>query len=251
MEGTMGRRTLLLLAALVVAALGTTGVFLYVNGIDQRAQASYKVVEVLVAKTPIAVGTTAQQAQDASALELRPFLRRSIAGLPALSDISGIASKAALAPIAAGSPILETQFGDAGDSSVLPIPEGKVAVSVQLADPARVAGFVGPGSEVAVFLTTTATSGADAGQEATRTLLERVKVIAAGATTVVTTTTDGADGSQTEQLPKALLTLALDQVEAQKLVYGSQHGQMYFALLRDDSDVDKAKPGTTAENLFD
>lgn len=251
MEGTMGRRTLLLLAALVVAALGTTGVFLYVNGIDERAQASYNVVEVLVAKTPIAVGTTAQQAQDASALELRPFLQKSIAGLPALSDISGIATKAALAPIAAGTPILETHFGDAGDTSVLPIPEGKVAVSVQLADPARVAGFVGPGSEVAVFLTTTETTGSDAGQETTRTLLDRVKVIAAGATTLVTTTTDGDGGQQTEQLPKAILTLAVDQVEAQKIVYGSQHGQMYFALLREDSDVDKSKAGTTAENLFD
>ena len=58
----MGRRTLLLIAALVVAALGTTGIFLYVNGVDERAEAGYDLVEVLVATTPIAAGTSAQDA---------------------------------------------------------------------------------------------------------------------------------------------------------------------------------------------
>jgi len=240
----MGRRTLLLLAALVVAALGTTGVFLYVNGINQRAEADYDLVEVLVATTPIAAGTTAQAAQDAAALDLRSFLRKSLEGLPALSDISGIADKVALAPIAAGEPILATQFGDSGETTSLPIPEGKLAVSVQLGDPARVAGFVGPSSEVAVFLTTEA-----AGAETTRVLLPRVSVIAAGTTTVVTP--DAAAAASAEVLPKALLTLAVDQRDAQRLVYASQHGQLYFALLDKNSEVSDTEPGTTADNLFD
>ncbi|MGH8938966.1 MAG: hypothetical protein ACRDV2_06410, partial [Actinomycetes bacterium] len=164
----MGRRTLLLLAALVVAALGTTGVFLYVNGIDERAEADYDMVEVLVATASISPGTTAREASEAGALEPRSFLRKSVKGLPALSDITGISDKVAIAPIAVGEPILETQFGDANQTSSLPIPEGKIAVSVQLGDPARVAGFVGPNSQVAVFLTTTDTGGANAGQEVTR-----------------------------------------------------------------------------------
>ena len=41
----------------------------------------------------------------------------------------------------------------AGTSGALPIPSGKVAMSVQLGDPQRVAGFVKPGSEIAVFVT--------------------------------------------------------------------------------------------------
>jgi len=240
----MGRRTLLLLAALVVAALGTTGVFLYVNGINQRAEADFELVEILVATAPIAAGTTAQSAQDAGAFELRQFLRKSLAGLPALSDISGISAKVAVAPITAGEPVLETQFGDSALSSSLPLPEGKLAVSVQLSDPARVAGFVGPGSQVAVFLTTG--EGGTAG-ETTRLLLPEVSVIAAGTTTVVT----GDPAVPTEELPPTLLTLALSQREAQKVVYASTHGQMYFALLNSASEVSASDPGTTAENLFD
>ena len=244
----MGRRTLLLLAALVVAGLGTTGVFLYVNGINARAAASYELVETLVATAPIEAGTTARGAQDAGALELRPFLRKSLAGLPALSDISGIADKVAVAPIAAGEPILDSQFGSSSASSALPIPEGKLAVSVQLDDPNRVAGFVGPGSQVAIFLTT---ADASRSGETTRLLLPDVSVIAAGTTTVVAADATASAAAAPEEIPKALLTLAVDQREAQKVVYASQHGQLYFALLGGNSDVSTSDPGTTAENLFD
>jgi pilus assembly protein CpaB len=247
----MGRRTLLLIAALVVAALGTTGVFLYLNGVDERASADYKLVNILVATAPIAAGTTAQQASDLGAIDTREYLAKSVEGLPALGDISGIATKVALAPIVAGEPILTTQFGDLADTSALPIPDGKLAVSIQLGDPARVAGFVGPGSDVAILLTTADTSGTNAGQESTRVLLPSVQVIAAGATTVVATTVGEGQAAQTEELPKAILTLAVDQSEAQKIVYGSQHGQMYFALRGKDAKVDPGDTGATAKNLFD
>jgi pilus assembly protein CpaB len=246
MEGTMGRRTLLLVAALVIAALGTTGVFLYVDGVDERAQADYELVEVLVATNLIQAGTSAQTAQDTGSLDLRPFLVNSLEGLPALSDISGIADKVALAPIAAGEPILESQFGEANQTGTLPIPEGKMAVSVQLDDPARVAGFVGPKSRVAIFLTTAGAGGA----ETTRLLLSDIEVLAAGQTTNTTSGGDEESG-ETEDLPRALLTLAVDQVEAQKIVYGTQNGRMYFGLLREDSTVDSTDPGISADNLFD
>ena len=244
----MGRRTLLLIAALAVAALGTTMVFLYVNGVNDRALADQEPVQVLVATAPIAAGTTAQDAQSAGALEKRTVSRASVAE-GALSDITPVADEVALAPIFIGEQIIEAKFGQPGNTSSLPIPEGKLAVSVQLADPARVAGFVAPGSEVAVFLTIERVRGS--GNEITRVLLPKVQVIATGASTVVSTTTTAEGETQTEELPRALLTLAVTQAEAQKVVYGSQHGQMYFGLLTEDSEVNKSDNGVTAENLFD
>jgi pilus assembly protein CpaB len=249
-EGTMGRRTFLLIAALAVAAVGTTMVFLYVNGVNDRALADQQPVQILVATAPIAAGTSAAEAQSAGALEKRKLSRASVAP-GALSDITPIADKVALAPIFVGEQIIEAKFGQPGNTSNLPIPEGKLAVSVQLADPARVAGFVSPGSEVAIFLTIEGGSGSGPKSEVTRVLLPKVQVIATGATTVVSTTTTAEGQTQTEELPKALLTLAVSQSEAQKVVYGSQHGQMYFGLLTEDSKVDKSDDGVTAENLFD
>ena len=247
-EGTMGRRTFLLVAALVVAAVGTTMVFLYVNGVNDRALADQQPVQVLVATAPIAAGTTAADAQSAGALEKRTVSRVSVAP-GALSDITPIAEQVALAPIFVGEQIIEAKFGQPGSTSNLPIPEGKLAVSVQLADPARVAGFVSPGSEVAIFLTIEGGRGPN--NEVTRVLLPKVQVIATGATTVVSTTTTAEGETQTEELPKALLTLAVSQSEAQKVVYGSQHGQMYFGLLTADSKIDKSDTGVTNDNLFD
>lgn len=241
----MGRRTLLLIAALVVAALGTTGIFLYVNGVDERAAAGYDLVELLVATAPIAAGTPAQDAEDLGAFELRRFTRDSVEGLPALRTISQIRDLVAVAPIAVGSPILATQFGSPGESAVLPIPGGKLAVSLQLDDPQRVAGFVEPGSNVVVFFTS-ATPGSDGGQLSTRVLLPTVPVIAAGATTLVAT-----EAGNGEQLTKALLTVAVDQKEAQKLVYAQDNGKITFGLINSESDIDRTEPGTTAGNLFE
>jgi pilus assembly protein CpaB len=245
MEGTMGRRTLLLVAALVIAALGTTGVFLYVNGVDERAQADYDLVEILVATAPINAGTPVEEAVDAGAFDLRPYLSKSVEDLPALGDTAAIEGQVSLVPIAAGQPILESQFGEANQTGTLPIPEGKMAVSVELSDPARVAGFAVPGSRVAIFLTTSS----DAGSDSTRLLLNDIEVIATGETTI--TPADAASNQPAEDLPTALLTLAVNQTEAQKIVYGSQHGQMHFGLLREDSDVSETDPGTSSDNLFD
>lgn len=245
----MGRRTLLLLAALVVAAMGTTGVFLYVNGVDERAAADYRLVNVLVATAPISAGTSAQAAQDAGALELRPFLAKSVDGLPALGDVSSISAQVALAAIPAGSPILSTQFGSPGEASVLPINEGDLAITVNMDDVGRVAGFVGPGSRVVLFLTTAA-SGSGNGQEVTRVLLPEVDVIAAGQTTVTTTTGSG-ESQQTEQLPRALLTLSVSQDEAQKIVFAQGHGKLTFGLLTGSSKIDQSDAGASSANLFD
>jgi pilus assembly protein CpaB len=244
----MGRRTALLIAALVLAAVGTTMVFLYANSAEDRAQANERQVEVLVATAPIAAGTTASAAEDSGSLERREIDAED-APDTALSDLTPVADQVALAPIFAGELILRTKFGEPGTTGALPIPPGKLATSVKLEDPARVAGFVAPGSEVAVFLTIAQGNG----QEVTRTLLPRATVIATGPNTLLSaTTSDSADETQTEEpLPTAILTLALDQTESQKLIYGTQHGQLYFGLLRPDSKVSKADSGANAQNLFD
>jgi pilus assembly protein CpaB len=241
----MGRRTLLLIAALVVAALGTTMVFLYVNGVNDRALANQRPVQVLVAKTQINAGTSVADAQAAAAFELKEISKAS-AARGAVSDLSPLANLVALSTIYPGEQILAQKFGPAGSVSALPIPDGKLAISVQLGDPARVAGFVSPGSKVAIFVNI-----ARGGQEQTRLLIPEVEVIATGASTLVPTTTSTGGATQTEQLPKALITLAVDQRQYQQVFFASTHGQMYFALRGKDPKLSTTVPGTDSGNLFD
>ena len=72
----MGRRTILLIVAAVVAVLGAGMVFLYVQGADDRAQAEQAPVEVLKAIAQIEPGETLADAQAAGKLELQAVPER-------------------------------------------------------------------------------------------------------------------------------------------------------------------------------
>lgn len=242
----MGRRTLLLIAALVVAALGTVLIFVYVNNVKEEAEGGAAPVDVLVATQQVAAGTSAADASNAGSFELQT-VPTDAAAEGALTDISIISDQVALAPIFPGQQILAQMFGQPGSETGLNVPEDKLAISVQLGDPERVAGFVAPGSNVAIFATVTGTGTIG---ESTQVLLPDVEVIGVGATTLateVTTTDDGA--STTEEIPKALLTLAVDQKEAQKVINAQSGGSLYFGLLGDKAEVRTGGP-TTSQNLF-
>lgn len=245
----MGRRTILLIAAILVAATGTALVFLYARGADQRALGDQKLVPVLVATKDVAAGTSVAAAVSAGSFEKRQIASNSVVP-QALADTKSIAGLTFLTAMVPGEQLLRTRVGKPQDQVRLPIPDGKLGISVQLDDPARVADFVAPGSEVAVFATVTPAAGADAGKQFTRMLLPRITVLAVGATTTISTTTSQPNGQQqTSTVPKTILTLALTQPEAQKIVFASQTGKLYFGLLTDTSKVAPG-PGTSSQNLF-
>ena len=124
-----------------------------------------------------------------------------------------------------------------------------MAISVNLTDPARVAGFVNPGSEVAIFWTGARRGRRDHSPGSCST---RVTVLGVGSTTPVsTTTTDESGASTTEQLPRTLLTLSLTQAQTQKVLLGASTGELAFGLLTDESavaDADPRPPPTTSSS---
>lgn len=243
----MDRRKVLLLAAAIVAALGTVLVFLYVQGADDRAEDRFDTVEVLRAVAVIEPGEAIDEAAANGKLALQPVAQQDVlAG--AVSSTESLAGLVATTRIYAGEQIIPDKFGgEAEAASPLQIPRGQLAISVNLTDPARVAGFVNPGSDVAVFLTGTT---AATGEPFTRVLLPRVTVLGVGSTTPTTTTTTTEDGAQTtEQLPRTLLTLALDQKDAQKVLFAVGNGELAFGLLTGNSTV-RPDPGVTAADLF-
>jgi pilus assembly protein CpaB len=246
----MNRRRILLVAAAVVAALGAGLVFLYVQGAEDRAGAKFDMVDVLVANQQIEAGEAVSDAMSAGKVALQEVPRQQV--LPeATGDGQAFDNKVALTTIYPGEQLIPTKFGGASEveaEASLPIPKGNMAISVNLTDPARVAGFVNPGSEVAIFLSGTLEP---ANVDFTRLLLDRVPVIGVGSTTQVTTTTTDKEGEQTvEQLPRTLLTLSLDQAQVEKVIFAQGHGELSFALLTSDSKIQPG-PGVIAPNLFE
>ncbi len=241
----MDRRKALLAIAAVIAALGTLLVFLYVRGADARADQRYGAVEVLRVVKQIAPGETVEAAQSAGKLETGSVARKDLLK-NALTGTDAISGKTATAALYPGEQLTSSKFSAKSTvTNGLTIPKGKIAISVNLSDPARVAGFVNPGDKVAIFMNGSGDDGSFV-----RLLLPNIQVIGAGTTTMIATTkTDAAGAQTTDQLPKTLLTLALTQTEAERVLFASTNGELAFGLTNTDSQIAASK-GVNLANLF-
>lgn len=243
----MGRRSILLIVAIAIAALGAGMVFLYVQGVDAKAATAIESVEVLAATQQIEAGETIEAAQDAGKLDMVLVPRKNVVD-GALTDTQSLKGEVALAPVFVGEQIVPGQFGGVGSQESITIPDRNQAISVLLDDPGRVAGFVTPGSSVSIYATIADTG--QQGQAMTRMLLPKVEVIGIGDTTLLSTTkVDTTGAATTEQIPKTLLTVSLTQEQAEKTVFASRNTTLSFGLLNDKSVVGPGDPVTFA-NLF-
>ena len=170
----MDRRRILLVAAVLVAAMGAVLVFLYVQGADSRAEERFDTVDVLKATAVIEPGEKIEDAQAAGKLALAAVAQDELLN-GYQTDTSTIAGTTAMQTIYPGEQIVSDKFGTgvAASSALQFTDDTRIAMSVNLTDPSRVAGFVNPGSEVAIFLTGTDTTAGAEGTPFSRLLLDR------------------------------------------------------------------------------
>lgn len=144
--------------------------------------------------------------------------------------------RAVISPMAPNEPVLEANLAprEAGAGLPAAIPEGMRAVSVAVNDVVGVAGFVIPGTMVDV-LTTGRLPGSNQGTDnnITRTILENVRVLAAGQK--IEQDRDG----KPEKVP--VVTLLVSPDDAAKLTMASTEGKIQLAL-RNTIDTKAANP---------
>ena len=260
----MTRRIVAAAVAVVLALVAGVAVLLYVRTADARALAGQQAVKAYIAADSIPAGTTLRQALDDGLL--RPELV-ALKGVPAgaLQDRDIDGGLRAVGDIAPGEIVLTDRFGDeVAVAGRLVVPEGKLAVTVELTDPAKVGQFLVVGSRITVFDTFNVQEADPGGvtpagdhlqdrheyTRATRVLLPEVEVLAVGQTTTKQTISDS--GAATEQTAVqqpvttttqtvTLVTVAVDQAEAEKLVHGIHTGTLYFALRSAELEI---VPGT-------
>ena len=259
----MTRRLGLLATALVVALLGTTAVFSYVSKVEANATAGAQMVDVLVAAERMPAGTTAASATKGELVQLSSMPRKSVPE-GALASLDDVGEQTLVSDVFAGEVLLRAKFADqTARTGALVIPKDRIAISVELEDPQRVAGFVVPGSEVAIFATikkvdatakasatnvsqssATVNVQAEGDDDYTNLLLPRVSVIAVGPATLRPEEQDEAQGE--DAVTKAVLTVAVTQEDAARLVHSAQTGDLWFGLLSSSS---KTSPGQGVSNL--
>jgi Flp pilus assembly protein CpaB len=259
----MPRRVLMIGATLLLAVLGTVAVLLYVGKADARALAGKQAVTVLVAAKKVPAGTSAHDA-DRDGLLRKEEMAAETVPADALAEVgSDVTDLVASADIQPGQLVLRPMFVTrALQTGGLKIPDGKVAVSVSVSGAQRVAGYAEVGSKVAVFDTFNVAEGhggrTPAGDglqkqhdyvQGTRLVLSGVEVIAvgpqgsgsAGDAKKSSATAGGASGGS----DTVLVTVAVTQAEAEKLILVAQAGSVYLAL---ESGTSKTAPSDGVDN---
>lgn len=249
-------KTIAVVLALLLAAAATIAIFLYVQGIEERAFEDAELVEVFVAQGPIEAGTAAGEAGDAG-LIARDTAPRGNVPVGAITQLEQIEGLVAVDRILTGEILLRERWGSQEDVSVaFEIPEGFEAIAVEVGIPPGVAGYIRAGDRVSLIATveapgaTTTDDGGtvteEAGEVRSQYLLQGIEVLAVGQRTIE------AEGEAAPQ-GSVLMTVALEPEDAERLVFAINNASLYFTLLPDDLPEDaepQDTPGRTLDDLF-
>jgi pilus assembly protein CpaB len=191
---------------------------------------------LVVAAIPLQLGTRL----DASNLRVIQWPgNQKVAGM--YSRVEDVANRAIITQLAENEPVLEGKLApkESGAGLSATIPEGMRAVSVAVNEVVGVAGFVTPGTMVDVLVTGRAIGSQAEQGDITRTILENVRVLAAGQKVEQ----DREGKPQTV----AVITLLVGPDEATKLTMGATDGKLQLAL-RNTIDTKKNDPPTIQQS---
>jgi pilus assembly protein CpaB len=224
---------------LVIAIVIAFGLSTYVYKQFKQVSNSRPVAtgHIVVAASSLQLGTRV----DANNLRLIVWpADEPIAGM--FTRIEDCANRALITPVAANEPILDGKLAAKESGAGLPatIPQGMRALSVAVNDVVGVAGFVMPGTMVDVLVTGKVSSGGQSGSEqsVTRTILENVRVLAAGQK--IEQDREG----KPQTVP--VITLLVSPEDAGKLAMASTEGKIQLAL-RNTVDTKKVDPPSVME----
>src|SRR5262245_387055 len=184
---------------------------------------------LVVASVPLPLGARL----DATNLKVIQWpMNQPVAGM--FTRIEDCANRAVISDLAANEPVLEAKLApkESGAGLVATIPEGMRALSIAVNEVVGVAGFVIPGTMVDVLVTGRAL-GAAAQGDITRTILENVRVLAAGQK--IQQDRDG------KPQTVAVITLLVSPDDATKLTMAATDGKIQLAL-RNTVDTKKNEP---------
>ena len=234
----MTKRRGVLILAILLGILGSTAVYLYAHKSSTESTQAQSVT-VLSAKAAIPAGTPVAVAQQ-KGLIVPQQLPANVVPTGALSNLDSVANLVAAHDIAPQQVLLAQLFAPQALTGPLPIPKGQMALTVNIAGSVeRVGGYVTPGTDVAIFNVYTPPGSKD---QRTRLLVPKTQVLAVGATTI-TNTQAGADPAV------SMMTLALSQADAERVIQATLSGKLYFGLLNPQTTPTR-DAGTGDAELF-
>jgi pilus assembly protein CpaB len=239
----MRRRVTGIVAALVLASLGTVMLVVYVQSARDEAVAGERMVDVLVVSDTIDKGTKAADIGDLVDSKQVPAKVRADGAVTDLGDLDD--ESVAAVELVPGEQLVASRFVSRQDAARGDVPEGFQEVTVPL-EPARaLGGQVAAGDTVGVFLSFDPFDIGNTGEKtANVTHLELHKVIVTRVQ--LDDSGDGAgvgsegddDEAATATAPSGtfLVTLAVDGPSAERVVFAAEHGFVWLSAEPPEAD---------------
>ncbi len=236
----MSRNLIAGLLALVSAVVAGLLVYAYAANADQRAMADLSPTPVLVVTEAVPAGTAAEAMTDFVAVEEIPESAVIAGGISSLDDVEG---QFTVGPLVPGEQLLAARFAapEVLDAPDFEIPAGYHQVSFQLEARRVIGGHLKAGDTVGFFIS-------DLNTETSRftDLLFHKLLVTRVAGGAVEPTEDQMAQPPADTL---MVTVAVDVVDAAKVIWAAEHTLIWLSLEPSDAPNDDP-PTITAENLF-
>lgn len=238
------------LVALVLAVLGTTLLVLYVGAADSRAQEGLSPTEVLVVNERIPAGTPVE---DLGTLVTTQSLVKSAVAPLALTTLDGQEDKITAVDLLPGEQLLAERLvaPEDFDPGTVPVPDGLEEVTVLLAPERMLGGRIAAGDHVGVYISGELQEDAPDFERLPKemigfkqhTNLSLQNVLVTAVQQAAPETEDSADadadaGTDGVAMPNgsAFVSLALDDLNAGKVIFGAEFGSIWFTKESDTSE---------------
>ena len=237
----MNRKIIGVLAAVVLAALGTTFLVAFVQGAESRALEGVETVEVLVVSDAVDEGTPAEEIEDRITTEHVPAKVRAEDGVGDLDALEGRVTSVALMP---GEQLVASRFvtpAQLAEDAAVEVPEGLQEVSISLEPQRAVGGQVAPGDTVGL-LASFRPEGQD-DPDVTKMILHKLLVTNVQVEQLPQEAGDGDDadaGSAPDLAPTGnlLVTLAVDVPQVERITFAAEHGTIWLTAEPEDATED-------------
>lgn len=225
---SLGVAKILFAFAIALSLFALVLIFQYLSTAEDRALKSFDTVRVFVATEPISRGTSLYDAEQQKLIEIRTYPAEALplSSLEKISTANG--NLVALMDVVPGQILVNEIFGDRIKPAIdFNLPAGKVAITLNLTYAARVAAFLKPGVNVALFSTSNEQNNRPS---STTTLFRSIQVLAIGQQIDPDKSMDVGEIAD-------FVTVAVNYDQASQLIQAIQNSRIYLALLTDSSLV--------------
>lgn len=252
----MRSKVAIIVAAIVIGLIAAFTATRYLNSAREQIAAESQPVEVLVAAEDVPKGTPAEEMLPKKLVATEEIPQKYVAE-GTISSMKQVNDQVLAVPLTKGEQLTDTRFQFPSEAGLaLSIPDNFLAVTIPVDEVKGVAGLIKPGDNVSVVATFSPGPG---GEDISRILLPKAKILATGIRVGVereSANTDGArpvversraDESETES---RTVTLALPPKDVEKLVFAEEKATVWLALLPTTATGAPESVGQTLNTVY-